>query len=358
MDKKIAFVTGASGFIGHWVVRELLKNDFEVIALFRNPEVQFPRIKTWLGSRGVNSPIRAVKGDLTQPDFALESDALEALSSITHIFHLGGSMRWNMSRGEARGVNLAPLSTLVTLAKNAVNFQRFVQFSGFMIRNFALREEIGLANCPRPAEYNWNQLYRRFGGYEASKFEFHFKLVNQLQMLKIPYTVIHPASVIGDSESGEVISEDLVSLADVLYRKKLPAIPGRRQDVMPLIPVDFLARFAVAITSSDETEGEEYVLLDPRSPDLLTFLEMLGKGLGVKVPRRRVPISWLMLLMKLGFGRWLPLPVEPLAFVTNYSFDTSNTERIASHLQLQWPCPESYIAHMALYLREQVVLSN
>ena len=82
-------VTGATGFIGRFVVAELLQQpDCVVHALVRKgSEHKLDQIRQQLGSNGQR--LRALSGDLTQPGLGLSrADQQRLRGKIRHLYHL------------------------------------------------------------------------------------------------------------------------------------------------------------------------------------------------------------------------------------------------------------------------------
>lgn len=352
MDKTTTLVTGATGFIGRWLVLELIASGHTVTALMRNPESQLPQLRKWIKARGgQDHKLLAVQGDLSQENIGLSEKDLGWMGELRHIFHLGAAMQWNLDLATAREINVRPIRFLARLAEQSAHFERFVQMSGFMIANPRRLAELGLDQAENVSEKHWLSLYRKLGSYEASKYESHFQLLRQLQAASIPYTVINPGVVIGHSVTGEISQYDsIVAMIHALYKGKLPAIPGNRKDWLPVIPVDFVAKFTARIIGQVESQNQQYTLIDKRTPDLASLLARLSGHFQVPVVKRRVPIGLLKTVANLGFERFLPLPSEPLSFISSEQFDIGNTEAMSAQIGLSLPDFDVYLRRFSDYL--------
>jgi hypothetical protein len=49
----------------------------------------------------------------------------------------------------------------------------------------------------RAEHTGWITVYKRAGGYEASKLESHFAVIRYMQEQQADYTIVHPAPVCG-----------------------------------------------------------------------------------------------------------------------------------------------------------------
>ncbi|WP_264756258.1 SDR family oxidoreductase [Acinetobacter sp. MB5] len=65
-------ITGATGFLGRFVLLELLRQKQDVVALLRNPEQQIPILCEWLQGKGCDTAhFQCIQGDLAQSDLAV-----------------------------------------------------------------------------------------------------------------------------------------------------------------------------------------------------------------------------------------------------------------------------------------------
>ncbi|WP_250657510.1 alpha/beta fold hydrolase [Alkalimarinus coralli] len=352
MHEATTLVTGATGFIGKWLVLDLISQGHTITALMRNPDTQLPRLKEWISQRGGDDQkLTAIQGDLSQENLGLSANDFRKLTHLEYIFHLGAVMKWNLPIAEAREVNVRPVTLLTKLAERSPNFKRFVQMTGFMIENEKRKTELGLSQAESVSDKHWLSLYKRLGSYEASKYESHFKLVSLLKQKSIPYTVINPGAVIGHSATGEITQYDsIVAMIHELYKGTLPAIPGTPKDWLPVIPVDFVARFTARVINAPQSENQHYTLIDDRTPDLATMLGFLSHSFFIPVVKRRVPILLLKTIAKLGLESVLPLPSEPLSFISSDRYNIDNTKSMASQLGLDLPPFEEYFQNFADYL--------
>ena len=292
MQKTTTLVTGATGFIGRWLVLELLSQGLSVTALMRKPDAQLPDLQEWIRQRGGDAKkLSAMQGDLSKDKLGLSVQDIEQLNDLHHIFHLGAVMQWNLDINTAREANVRPVRFLSELAAQAPNFKRFVQMSGFMINNDRRQAELGLTRTDQISDDLWLSLYKRLGSYEASKYESHFELMNQLKAKSIPYTVINPGVVIGHSVSGEISQYDsIVAMIHELYKGNLPAIPGNSKDWLPVIPVDYVAKFTAGVINQPQSINQQYTLLDDRTPDLANMLKILARHFHVPEVNMRIPV--------------------------------------------------------------------
>lgn len=117
MKRKKAFVTGAAGFIGSKLIRDLLNKDFKVIALVR-PDENLNNIS--------NLKIEILTGDLSRP---VELEKI--LPDVDYVFHLAALLgEGRMGAEFVRKVNVEGSKVLIDhYVKNGGNLKRFVFIS-------------------------------------------------------------------------------------------------------------------------------------------------------------------------------------------------------------------------------------
>lgn len=87
---KKAIVTGASGFLGTWLVRELALNDVEVIAVVRNDSSNISSIEEFSNVRIISSPLCDI---INLPSIVKDRD-------VDVFYHLAWSGTSGMDRGD------------------------------------------------------------------------------------------------------------------------------------------------------------------------------------------------------------------------------------------------------------------
>src|SRR5215204_7665963 len=82
------FVTGATGFIGRYLVERLLDRQGDIHVLVREgSEDKLARLRAAAGDRA--DRIKPITGDLSQPGLGIADEDKQALQGVDHFFHLG-----------------------------------------------------------------------------------------------------------------------------------------------------------------------------------------------------------------------------------------------------------------------------
>ena len=324
-DPRRALVFGASGLIGRWLVLELLDQGIDVVAAVRS-EVSGTTLQQWLDEHRARGPAPLLLVDFERDDLGVDpADA--ALAEVTEVYNLAGAYRFGMTAEEARHANVDGARRVVELAARLGGLTRLVHLSGYRVGAHP-----GTAGA-------WDQerraaAYARFGAYEASKLESDAVVRARAAELGVPLTTVNPSTVIGHSETGE--TDQRVGLATSvldLAAGRLPALPGNRSTFVPVVSVDYLARFMALLAPLPETEGQAYWVLDDATPPLPELLTLIGGHLQVRVPRLRVPV-WLVRLLPARVSRADP---ETLSFMSSDRYPTEPARELAERHGLAFP---------------------
>ncbi|GAB4585537.1 SDR family oxidoreductase [Nocardia sp. IFM 10818] len=303
MNHADSIVFGAAGFIGRSLVAELLRDGRRVIAAVR--EGGRDRLASWLADQDVDrSKVRIVDADITQPNLGLAED----FDGIRDVYNTAALMKFGLSAEQAQRVNLTGALEVVRWASAQPGLRRLVHISGY-------RVTVGGGST---GDY-------RSGAYEASKTEADPAVRALAAELGVPLTIANPASVLGP---GQYFG--LADLVEQLWRGALPALPGRRDTFVPVVGIDYVARFLAAVPALPEAAGQAYTLLDPATPDLPDLVRLIADHLGVRAPRFSIPVPILRLLPRALTNA----DPESLAFITGDRYDTSAADAVARTIGL------------------------
>jgi dihydroflavonol-4-reductase len=337
MNHPHILVTGATGFIGRFLTLELLKRGESVAVLLRNPQQQLRELHTWLSTRGADTTkLSAIQGDLSQPQAGITD--WQILHQITVLYHTGALFAWGLSSFQARRVNVLGSIELLHALKTHTTLQRVMGVSGYMLTMTDHLKQAGI-NISMPMQTDWPKVYKRLGAYEASKIEAHYQLITTCQSLGLDWTIVHPATVIGHSQTGEILQhQQFAQLLRQLKQGKLSAIPATSAHRLPLVSIDDVVTMMIAASQDPQTIDQEYLLADRDTPNLATVLTWAGEAMNVQVPTRYVSIRILRLLL---CWRWLAkkldMSSEMLSFLRTEPLNTLKTDQLRQCLGLTQP---------------------
>src|SRR5690606_3242340 len=310
-------ITGASGFIGRHLCARLTADDQPVLALMRRPE-QLTALQAHVNALGGQGDrVTAVAGDLAQPGLGIN----QALPPLRAIIHLGASFGWRLNKAAARASNVLGSLAVASLAQ--ASGCRLVFISGFMLENQVHLARLGI-DADRPADTQWERVYRKAGAYEASKLEAAARVRARASEWGLDMVEVQPATVAGHSRSGALdMGQPFYQLMDNLAKGRLALVPGTPSHWLPLVAVDHLAALIARAALADQPPPR-LLALDPATPTLQRMLAQLAAELNRRPPRVHVPIPILAALLKLpGLPRLMNSDPEALHFIQPTRFDTT-----------------------------------
>ena len=271
------FVTGATGFIGRYLLEALLQREGTIYALVR--EGSRGRLDEVRRRLGGEERIVAVAGDLSKPGLGI--DGFE--EPIDHLFHLAAIYDMEAEEEASRRANVEGTRHAVDFA-NAHRAELFHHVSSLVV---AGRYE-GLFR-----EDMFDEGQRLDHPYFATKWEGE-KVVRE--EAEVPFRVYRPGIVVGHSETGQMDKIDgpyyFFGLIKKL-RQALPAwfpLPGPEGGKTHLVPVDFVARAMDHIAHQPEPElaGDTFHLLDPEPLTMGETINELARAAGAPQLAMRV----------------------------------------------------------------------
>jgi NAD(P)-dependent dehydrogenase (short-subunit alcohol dehydrogenase family) len=346
------FVTGATGFIGRFLVEELLRNrEGDVHVLVR--EGSRERLGALLARWPSPERVLPVTGDLTRPLLgADEAWIAEHEGTIQHVFHLAALYDMTVSDERNEQLNVGGTRNAVALA-NRLRAGVLHHVSSVAVAG----EYRGLFR-----EDMFDEGQRLPSAYHRTKFESE-RIAREAS--QVPFRIYRPAVVIGHSQTGEMDKIDgpyYFFKAIQKLRNTLPQwvpLAGPELGWTNIVPVDFVAKAMDHIAHQPGLDGQTFHLADPRGirsgEALNTFARAAhAPQLALRVDKRltdalpKGAISMAMRLPQLkGVRRAIladfGIPDEILGHVAfTPQFDTRDTERALQGSGITVPRLESY----------------
>lgn len=253
-------LTGATGFIGQHLLKELPKRGYRVRALLRRPpDIPIPAAS-------------AVIGDIVRPQNM--AAALEGIDAVVH----SAGLAHQMSGTPADDYRVLNTEATVNLARAAhrAGVRRFVFLSSIRAQtgptaDIVLTEE----HEARPTE-----------AYGASKLAAE----QGLAQLDLDWVALRPVLVYGPGVKGNMA--ELVRLARLPYPLPLGAVAGRRS----LLSLDNLVAAIDTVIAATEPLRRPFIVADRDPMTVPEMVAALRRGLGRRPGLLPVPLPMLRAL--------------------------------------------------------------
>ncbi|MDT4934997.1 MAG: hypothetical protein QOK11_2889, partial [Pseudonocardiales bacterium] len=354
------FVTGATGFIGRFLMAELLQREGTIYVLCRASSLdKVDDLRARLGAD--ENRVVAVIGDLSQERLGLKQDEIEKLDgTIEHFFHLAAIYDLTADADSQRVANVEGTRHAVQLAE-AVHTGHFHQVSSIAAAGLypgvftedMFDEAVDIDNNP----------------YYLTKHESEAVVRKECH---VPWRVYRPAIVVGHSQTGEIDKIDgpyyffrTIQRLRGLAPSWLRGI-GIEGGPINLVPVDYVAQAMDYLAHQPGLDGQAFHLTDPEPLTVGGMANVFAKA--AHAPQFAVNIDTRFLdsipgPIKAGLSRLpgarratdlvlaeLGIPHEVLHYI-NYptSFDSTKTQEALAGSGISVPPLSSYAQHLWEY---------
>lgn len=262
------FLTGATGFLGGELIKKLLsanpQSEFWLLIRHSRRQKAADRLeqillntaeKNGLSIDTFRNQIHLVVGDLTEHRFGLSDTTFQDLATkINQIYHCAASIHLIGDLEPIRKINYFGTQQVLELANIAFkrgHFQRLNYLStayiagkrfGVIYENELVHQK-GFCNNYERAKYETEQMV------EAAKKE-------------LPITIFRPSIIVGNSKTGKTTSFNVIyEPIRLTYLGKLKKLPGTKQSILDVVPVDYVCDAIIALSSmAENTIGKTFHL--------------------------------------------------------------------------------------------------
>jgi thioester reductase-like protein len=251
------FVTGATGFIGRFLLAELLKREGTIYVLCRASSLdKLDDVRERLGAD--DDRIVPVIGDLSKERLGVQAEDIDRLTGqVEHFFHLAAIYDLTADADTQRAANVEGTRHALQLAE-AVHAGHFHQVSSIAAAGLyhgvftedMFNEATDVDNNP----------------YYATKHESE-RVVREES--SVPWRVYRPGIVVGSSETGEIDKIDgpyyffrAIQRLRNLSPSWLRGI-GIEGGPINIVPVDYVAKAMDYLAHQPDLDGQTFHLTDP-----------------------------------------------------------------------------------------------
>lgn len=271
-----ALLTGATGFLGAYLVKEILeRTDAEVIALVRARDTAEAeaRLRAHLEEHDVwgvkaEGRVRVVVGDLARPRLGLSEDDWRTVSEdVDTIWHSGAIADFVRPYEHLEDANVGGTREVLRLA--VTERTKVVHH----VSTIGIFDTLDPAAHPTPTEdADLLAFADVIGGYAQTKWVAE-RLVREAMARGLPATIHRPGRLVAAASTGVINEDDMTArlLAACLQVACVPDVDGPTDAT----PVDFAAAAIVALATAADGRGKTSHVMNPtpvRLADLVAWL--------------------------------------------------------------------------------------
>jgi len=356
-------VTGATGFIGGFLVEKLAEREGAVIHVLvrEGSRPKFNALCERLGDKA--SKLHPLFGDITEPGVISDADRKKLTGKIHHIFHLAAVYDMQMDDDTGDRFNIEGTRNVVRLA-NALGARGTVPI---------LHHTSSIA----VAGGEWNGKFSESMFAEGQSLRHpYFRTKYEAEKIvrtesAVPFRIYRPGAVLGHSVTGEIDKVDgpyyfCKAIQRISYRvpKWIPllGIVGGR---VPIAPVDYVVAAMDAIAHRDGLNGECFQLIQSRSPNVGEMLQIFLEAAHGPEISVNLELRGPMAMMRKFSGRvseampeaakhklstTIGVPLSVLSYAWNRAiFDDKNARAALRGSGVQCPELKDYAKHLWNY---------
>ncbi|WP_414528769.1 thioester reductase domain-containing protein [Nodularia chucula] len=272
-EPKHIFLTGGTGFLGAFIIRELLQEtDADIYCLVRAANTVEAKTKLQknleqyaIWDEKFNSRIIAIVGDLAQPLLGIDAEQFHILAgNIDVIYHSAALLNYVYPYSALKTANVLGTQEVLRLAcQTKVKPVHYVS----SVAVFESNAYAGHLVEEQDEFDHWEGIYL---GYSQTKWVAE-KLVKVARDRGLPVTIHRPPLISGDSKTGICNTHDFINLMTkgCLQMGSFPDVDY----MLDMSPVDYVSKAIVYLSRQKQSLGKAFHLQHPQPISLKDLVE-------------------------------------------------------------------------------------
>jgi len=277
-EPKNVFLTGATGFLGVYLLSELLEQtQGDIYCLVRSPDADRgkQRLQSSLEFYGLwketkSSRIIPVIGDLSAPQLGLDKPRFKDLASqVDVIYHNGAGVNFVLPYSVLKPANVGGTQEVLRLASQTkIKPVHFISTMGVFSSSAYADKKVIFESDSLDYSPDNNR------GYDESKWVAE-KLVMEARDRGLPVCIYRPGRITGHSQTGVCKTKDFFCriIKGCIQLGAAPNLEGISSDI---IPVDYVSKAIVHISEQKESLGKAFHLVNPHDISVNELFNSLG----------------------------------------------------------------------------------
>ncbi|WP_445635085.1 Amino acid adenylation domain-containing protein [Nostoc sp. DSM 114161] len=275
------FLTGATGFLGTFLLAELLQQSrSDIYCLVRASSIEQARVRIisrlkhyQLWQEDLSDRIIPILGDLSKPLLGIETRQFSRLAEkIDVIYHCGASVNLVYPYSALESINVLGTQEVLRLASQSkIKPVHFISTVDVLTSSNGGIVRVTEENCDRIA--CGRGLH---SGYAQSKYMAE-QLVKMARDRGLPVAIYRPSNIMGHSKTG--ISPTTSFLARAINGCIQMGIAPEVEALLNLVPVDYVSQAIVHLSRQPKICGQVYHIVNPEPIEwkqLVNWMECIG----------------------------------------------------------------------------------
>ena len=255
--KNTVFLTGATGLVGSYLLKILLKNGHKVYVLARSKDnkkgkervVEMLNFWDKKTHHKFRKKLVVIEGDITEENLGLKKTDLARLKNETEeIFHCAAAITFNLSLKVLNKINVDGTRNVLNFSVNCLNLKK----ANHLSTAYVCGDYTGIFT-----ERNLNVGQKFNSNYEQSKFKSE-KLAHAYRRKGVWIDIYRPPLIMGESKSGKNLQfKHVFQLIQLCSFDLFQSLPLKNAQIN-VVPVDQLCNFIYRKSSKSNDRNKTY----------------------------------------------------------------------------------------------------